>query len=152
MQVGTHHQRPICKHNMNARGTTFLLMFALIAEASSFNLPDGVTLPTLDLSLPTADLLSPECSDAIQAFAQQSSCFQGTSITASGIFNLSVDVLSGLSDAVTLERVFSEYTASAIIRAAIATFFNDLCTQQLCVNFLAETFTSCFKEHQDVSA
>lgn len=133
-------------------GKTILLLCAVIAGVSCFDLPIGVTLPNLDLSLPTADLLSPECSNAIQALAQESSCFQGTTLTASGIFNLSVDVLSGLSSAVNLERVFSEYTTNSIIRAAIGAFFNDLCSQQVCVNSLAATFTSCFKEHQDVSA
>ena len=133
-------------------GQTILLLCTLIAGVSCFDLPIGVTLPSLDLSLPTADLSSQECSNAIQSFAQESSCFQGTTITASGIFNLSVDVLSGLSSGVNLERVFSEYTANAVIRAAIGAFFNDLCNQQACVNSLAETFTSCFKEHEDVSA
>lgn len=132
-------------------GKTILLLCTLIAGGSYFDLPIGVTLPTLELSLPTADFLAPECSNAIQAFAQESSCFQGTVLTASGIFNLSVDVLSGLSSAVNLERVFSEYTANAIVRAAIGAFFNDLCSQQACINSLATTFTSCFKEHQDVS-
>ena len=133
-------------------GKAFLLLCALIAEASCFEVPTGVTLPKLDLTLPTSNLQSPECTDAIQDFAQQSPCFQGTTITAGGIFNLSVDVLSGLSDAVTLERVFSEYTANALVQAAISAFFNDLCSQQACVNSLAATFTSCFKEHEDVSA
>ena len=136
----------------NMKGTALLLLCALIAETSSFDLPVDVPIPDLGLSLPIPDLQSPECSAALQEFAQQSPCFEGTIITASGIFNLSVDVLNGLSDAVTLEKVFSEYTASDVIQSAISAFFKDLCSQQSCVNSLAATFTSCFKEHEDVSA